>query len=136
MRNKLSVIIILIIAFNTYASNMELFECEGNETGKVKGYVAKEQLLIECFNDSYNCDKDRYEKNCRCSIKFGLHKFEGVKNEDGSFSSSYTMTGLPGERNLRLEDTPSYFKFDPQTGYVQGVTLPPWYYFIGKCKKH
>lgn len=85
---------------------MKLFNCTGKETGKVKGFVAKEQLLLNCVGDS-------------CTATFGYHKFEAKLAKDGTF---YAFA-------------PSYFQFDPNSSEAQGVSGEPYYYFTGTCKK-
>ena len=84
-------------------AGISLFDCEGKETGKVEGWVAKEQLLLTCS-----------DKNCQA--QFGVEKFATVRDEDGRYS------GLT-----------HYFEFDPALGVVQGITGSPYYYFTGKC---
>jgi hypothetical protein len=84
-------------------SGMSLFDCEGKETGKVEGFVAKEQLLMACAGKE-------------CQAQFGIEKFEAVRDEDGRYS------GLS-----------HYFDFDPGLGTVQGIVGAPYHYFTGKC---
>lgn len=85
---------------------MALYNCAGKETGKIKGYVASPQLLLDCSGES-------------CKAKFGLHSFTAKRAKDGTYYSF----------------APDYFEFDPVTGAAQGVSGEPFYYFTGTCKK-
>jgi hypothetical protein len=97
----------LFLLFISMASQaeMKLFDCSGKETGKVKGFVAKEQLLLDCFRSV-------------CAATFGSNKFEAKVEEDGTYFAFGS----------------NYFEFDPASGDTQGVVGEPFYYFVGKCK--
>ena len=85
---------------------MRLFECEGSETGKIKGWMAKEELLLDCQGE-------------RCDVRFGIEEFTADIGEDGEY----------------LAFAPHYFEFDPETGEAQGVVGAPYYYFVGMCRE-
>jgi hypothetical protein len=85
---------------------LSLFDCEGRETGKVKGWLAKRQLLLDCGVK-------------QCKVKFGTEEFVATRQDDGRYADLGTH----------------YFEFSPLTGEVQGVSDSPYYYFIGKCTK-
>lgn len=95
----------VFISESSQAEEMKLFSCVGKETGKVKGFVSKEQLFLDCFHGM-------------CEVKFGINKFEAKIAEDGRYYSF----------------GPNYFLFDPTSGDAQGVVSEPFHYFIGKCK--
>lgn len=109
VKHTLLFLILIIQAMNISAGDFELYDCSGEETGKIEGYTSKRQLLFECFDFS---DK--------CSVKFFLNEFEVTLDKQGL----YTALG------------PEYFEFDPKTGKVQGVTQKQFHYFVGTCKKH
>jgi hypothetical protein len=87
---------------------MKLYDCVGIETGKVKDYVSKGQLLIECFDTSDDC-----------KVKFFNSEFSATPDKNGIYSN---YDGY-------------YFEFDPKTGKAQGVTLAAYHYFNGHCKE-
>src|SRR2546430_2386805 len=84
MKNVSLAIFLLTVSTTVNAGNMELFDCEGKETGKIKGWISKEQLLIECFENfrvPSICEEHPFEPICLCSIRFGVHKFRGTKDK-------------------------------------------------------
>lgn len=83
-----------------------VFECRGTETGKIEGYVAEQQLLLDCEGE-------------QCKTYFGNERFRSHRDKDGVVGSS----------------APHYFKFSPKDGKVQGVSSDPYNYFIGTCKR-
>ena len=105
-------LLILLLTFTQLANagEMNLYDCVGEETGKVEGFESKRQLLIEC-----------YEHTNECSAKFFINTFNVVLNKNGKYTD--TVEG------------PDYFKFDPKTGKVQGVTQEQFHYFTGICTK-
>ena len=105
MRLIATLFVLASYASLSQAGEMLLFNCEGKETGKIKGFIAKEQLLLDCTGDT-------------CTTKLGNNKFEAKKTEDGKYYSF----------------APSYFEFDPISGEAQGVAGEPYYYFTGICK--
>ena len=110
MKNKCLLIVLFAYTSSVNAGVMNLYDWTGKETGKIEGFVANQQLLIEC-----------YEFSDECTVKFGGNKFKASLNKHGVFNDTMTK--------------PDYFKFNTKTGEVQGVTGEPYYYFIGTCKK-
>lgn len=109
MKNIL-IVVLIIISNISHAGDMNLYDCVGEETGKTEGFESKRQLLIEC-----------YELLNKCTAKFFLNEFNVNLQKSGKYTD--TVEG------------PDYFKFDPISGAVQGVTQEPYHYFMGVCTK-
>ena len=101
---------LIIISNISHAGDMNLYDCVGEETGKTEGFKSKRQLLIQC-----------YELINKCTAKFHLNEFNVALHKSGKYSDT--------------AEGPDYFKFDPRSGSVQGVTQEPYHYFTGVCTK-
>ena len=101
-----------------YFTGRRLFDCEGTETGKVEGYSARIQLLLECWGDV-------------CNVKLGFEEFTAQVAEDGRL----VTVGRVELANGQIASGPHYFEFDRTAGRVQGVSGAPYYYFVGACSE-
>jgi hypothetical protein len=106
------ILLVFLVSSAATAGEMSLYDCTGQETGKVKDWTSERQLFMECFGDKPICD-----------VKFFITETEVTLDSEGTFTP--TVKGI---------DDATYFKFDPSTGRIQGVTQRPNHYFIGTCK--
>ncbi|MCB1690636.1 MAG: hypothetical protein KDI33_19215 [Halioglobus sp.] len=106
------ILLAMLVSGAATAGEMSLYDCKGQETGKIKDHTSERQLFMECFGDKPVCN-----------VKFFMTETEVALDSDGMFNPT-----------AKAMVDATYFNFDPSTGRVQGVTQRPYHYFIGTCK--